>query len=151
MTPAAFIDANIPIYASGRANPYKEACTQVLMMAAERPRAFVTDVEVLQELLHRYLALRLWPLGREVLRGFAEVMRGRIEPVYVNDIELAMTLADGHPTLPARDLLHVAVMRRLGTNRIITADADFDRIPAMVRLDPTDIRRWSGPLLASEA
>jgi len=150
MTPTAFIDANVPIYASGRANPYKEACAQVLMMAAERPWAFVTDVEVLQELLHRYLALRLWPLGREVLRGFAEVMHGRIEPVYVDDIERAMTLADSHPTLPARDLVHAAVMRRLGTDRIITADTDFDRVPAVVRLDPSDIDRWTASVLTSE-
>ena len=151
MSPAAFIDANVPIYASGRAHPYKEACAQVLTMAAERPRAFVTDVEVLQELLHRYLALRAWPLGREVLRGFADLMHGRIEPVYADDIEMAMTLADIGPALPARDLLHAAVMRRLGTDRIITADRDFDRVPAIVRLDPTDIDAWIASLPASEA
>lgn len=148
MTPAAFIDTNVPTYASGRAHPYKEACIQVLMMAAKRPRAFVTDVEVLQELLHRYIALRQWPLGREAIRDFAEAMRGRIEPVYTDDIEMAMTLADGHPTLSARDLIHVAVMRRLGTDRIITADTDFDRIPGLVRLDPTDIDAWGASIAA---
>ena len=146
MTPAAFIDANVPIYASGRAHPYKDACIQVLMMAAKRPLAFVTDVEVLQELLHRYIALRQLPLGREVIQDFAEAMRGRIEPVYVDDIERALTLADNHAELPARDLIHAAVMRRMGTDRIVTADTDFDRIPGIVRLDPADIDAWGASL-----
>ena len=37
------------------------------MMAAENPLAFVTDAEVLQELVHRYVASGRWALGREVL------------------------------------------------------------------------------------
>ena len=151
MNPAAFIDANVPIYASGRPSPYKEACARLIIMAAKRPRAFVTDVEVLQELLQRYIALRQWPLGREVIQDFAEAMRGRIEPVGTDDIETAMTLADGHPTLSARDLVHTAVMRRLGTDRIITADTGFGRIPGIVRLDPLDMDSWGASVLASEA
>ena len=55
MSPAAFIDANVPIYASGREHPNKEPCARILMMAAEHPLSFVTDVEVLQELVHRYV------------------------------------------------------------------------------------------------
>ena len=43
---------------------------------------FVTDSEVLQEMMHRYLASGRWTLGREVVRAFAEAMRGRIEPVH---------------------------------------------------------------------
>ena len=74
MSPAAFIDANVPIYASGRGHPNREPCARVLLMAAEHPLSFVTDVEVLQELVHRYIASGRWALGREVLQGFAEVM-----------------------------------------------------------------------------
>ena len=44
MSPAAFIDANVPIYASGREHPNKAPCTRVLMMVAEHPLSFVTDV-----------------------------------------------------------------------------------------------------------
>ena len=73
-------------------------------------------------------------------------MRGRIEPVYVDDIQRALTLADNHAELSARDLIHAAVMRRLGTDRIITADTGFDRIPGIVRLDPTDIDAWGASL-----
>ena len=150
MSPAAFIDANVPIYASGRDHAYKESCGRILAMAAEHPSSFVTDVEVLQELLHRYLASRRWTLGREVLQSFAELMHDRIEPVLEEDIHLAAELADQHPTVSARDLVHVAVMQRLGSVRIISSDTDFDRLPGVLRLDPADVGEWMDSVLAGE-
>ena len=147
MNPAAFIDANVPIYASGREHPNKAPCAQLLMMVAEHPQSFVTDVEVLQELLHRYLASRRWMLGRRVLRDFAEVMRDRIEPVYEEDVHLAGILADRHPEVSARDLVHTAVMQRLGVDRIISSDADFDRLPGVTRLEPARVGDWRDSVL----
>ena len=64
MSPAVFIDANVPIYAASGDHPYKEPCARILRMAAEQPQPFVTDSEVLQELMHRYLASGRWALGR---------------------------------------------------------------------------------------
>ncbi len=150
MNPAAFIDANVPIYASGRENPNKQPCAQVLMLAAEHPMSFVTDAEVLQELLHRYLASERWALGREVLNSFAEVMRERIEPVYAEDIDLAAKLADSHRGISARDLVHAAVMLRLGVYQIISSDADFDRLPGITRLNPARVGEWGNSVLVGE-
>ena len=150
MSPAAFIDANVPIYAAGRDHPYKEPCGRILSMVAEHPGSFVTDAEVLQELLHRYLASRRWELGREVLHSFAELMHDRIEPVYEADIELAAEMADLHPTVSARDLVHVAVMQRLGSARIISSDTDFDHLPDVLRLNPADVEAWRDAVLARE-
>ena len=62
MSPPAFIDANVPIYAAGREHENREPCVRDLMMAAEHPQSFVTDVEVLQELLHCYVATGRWAL-----------------------------------------------------------------------------------------
>ena len=148
MSQVAFIDSNVPIYASGRPHRYKEPCFQVVMMVVESPRSFVTSVEVLQELLHRYIASRRWTFGREVLKGFAEVMRDRIEPVYEQDLRIAADLADRHPGISARDFVHAAVMRRLGTDLIISADSGFDRLPGLTRLDPVDVGRWGDSVLA---
>lgn len=142
MSPAAFIDANVPIYAAGRAHPLKEPCVQVLLLAAEHPQTFVTDAEVLQELLHRYLSLRLWPVGREAFHRFSELMEERIEAVQAVDIQRAASLADAHHELGARDLLHAAVMQRLGLHRIISADTGFDRLAGMERLDPSQVSIW---------
>ena len=150
MSPAVFLDANVPIYAAGRDHPNKEPCARILMMAAEHPLAFVTDAELLQELLHRYLASQRWTLGREVVRAFAEVMRDRIEPVYVEDIVEAANLADRHQSVSARDLVHAAVMNRMGIDRIVSSDKDFDRLPGITRLDPSNVGEWADSVLAHE-
>ena len=149
MSREVFIDANVPIYAAGREHRYKEPCARILMMAAEHSQAFVTDAEVLQELLHRYVATGRWALGREVLENFAEVMQGRVEPVYGEDIRQAGRLADDHPEVSARDLVHLAVMQRLGLGLIVSADTDFDRLPGVARLDPVDVGEWGARIIAS--
>ena len=146
MSPAVFIDANVPIYAAGREHPYKQPCTRILRILADDPQSFVTDSEVLQEMMHRYLASGRWTLGREVVRAFAEAMRGRIEPVHGEVVSLAAELADRHPGISARDLVHVAVIQRLGINRIISADTDFDRLEGIDRLDPARIEEWQGAI-----
>ena len=142
MIPVAFIDANIPIYAAGREHPYKDPCADILRLVAENPMSFVTDAEVLQGLVHRYRSQDRWSLGREVLRTFALVMQDRIEPVYAGDILSGADLADRHLGISARDLVHAAVMHRLGVEHIISADADFDRLPGINRLDPMLIGEW---------
>lgn len=148
MSPAAFLDTNVPIYAAGWPHPLKEPCAQVLLLVAEQPQAFVTDAEVLQELLHRYLALRLWLQGREVFRRFTELMRERVETVQADDVERAAALADAHPELGGRDLLHAAVMQRLGLRHICSTDTGFDRLTEVERLDPARLESWQHSVLS---
>lgn len=148
MTPATFIDAYVPIYAAGRDHPYKEPCARILNMAADNPEAFATNAEVLQELLHRYVATERWTLGREVVSSFAELMSGRIEPINPQDVLLAAELANEHRGVSARDLVHAAVMRRLDLSRIISADRDFDRVAGIERLDPLQLADWQPYILS---
>ena len=148
MNPVVFIDANVPIYAAGRDHPYKEPCARILRVLADAPQSFVTNSEVLQEIMYRYLASGRWTLGREVVRAFAEAMRGRVEPVHGEDVILATELADRHPGVSARDLVHAAVMRRLGVSRIISADTDFDRLEGVDRLDPARFEEWEDSILS---
>ena len=139
---AIFIDANIPIYAVGREHGLKLASIEVMRLAADKPNGFVTDAEVLQELLHRYVSLRMRVMAREVLRTFAEAMQGRIEPLYASDVQDAATFADRYPALSARDLIHLAVMQRLGVTRIASTDRGFDGIEGVECLDPADFDSW---------
>ena len=69
MNPTVFIDANVPIYAAGREHPYKHPCARILRILADDPQSFVTDSEVLQEMMRRYLDSGRWTLGREADRG----------------------------------------------------------------------------------
>ena len=99
--------------------------------------------------MHLYLASGRWTLGREVVRAFAETMRGRVEPVHAGDVILATELADHHSEVSARDLVHAAVMQRLGVDYIISAGTDFDHLEGIERLDPARVEEWLGTTLAA--
>lgn len=77
-----------------------------------------------------------------MVESFAAMMRGPVSPVTIDDVLEAEQLAKEHRSLSTRDLLHLAVMRRLGVTCIVTADADFDRAPGIIRLDPADDSEW---------
>ncbi len=154
MTPAessglAFVDANVPMYAAGADHRLKAPCIDVMAMIAAHPRAFLTDAEVLQELIHRYLSERRWALGRAVFREFAELMEGRIEPVHAEDVAHAAQMADDCPGVSSRDLVHAAAAQRAGVSRIISADAHFDLLPGVERLAPERVGEWGKMLLAA--
>ena len=142
MTSPLFIDANIPIYAAGRPHPLKQPCVDILVLVEQQQSAFATDAEVLQELVHHYLSVNAWSRGRTIFEGFANLMRGRIEPMIADDVEEATRLALQYPGLSARDLVHIAVMSRMGVDRIITADQGFDRVSHVRRLDRADLTAW---------
>jgi predicted nucleic acid-binding protein len=138
-----FIDANIPTYLGGSEHPLKEPSRNILATVAAHPEPFITDAEVLQELLHRYKSLRMWPEpGERTFIDFALLMRGRIEPMFAEDVQRAADLADAYVRLSARDLVHIAAMERAGATAIVTADHAFDNIDGIERLDPADAATW---------
>lgn len=130
------------MYAGGGEHPLKEPCKRILVLIADQPGAFITDAEVLQEMMHRYLAIRRWGEGSGLFQWFATLMRDRVEPIFAEDVERAAELAVNYPDLSARDLLHSAVMQRLGLRQIVSADAGFDRLAGIERLDPADLPHW---------
>ena len=142
MPPATFIDANVPIYAAGREHPYREPCIRVLAAVNDDPGAFVTDVEMFQEIVHHYPQTERREAGQVVVESFAAMMRGRVSAVTIDDVLAAGHLANEHRGLNSRILLHLAVMHRQGVTRIVTADADFDRAPGIIRLDPANDSEW---------
>lgn len=153
--PRLFLDANVPIYAAGREHPLREPCREVLALAARYPDFFFTDAEVLQEMLHRYLALKRLPEGVRAVQDFAVVTRGSVEGVLVEDVLLACELANRYAKGPgsglaARDLLHAAVMLRCSSSKIVTADKDFDELAGegIRRLDPAQIESWRDAVVA---
>lgn len=137
-----FIDTSIPIYAVGAPHALKAPCSMILGLISGHPRAFWTDAEVLQELLHRYHAINRWAPGKVVFDGFAGLMRGRIEPIFARDVVAAAALAGRWPGLQARDLLHLAVMDRVGSDTLVSADRAFDRVSGITRLDPAGVQSW---------
>lgn len=136
------------MYAGGAEHRLKEYCIRVLQLTRELPSRFTTSAEVLQELIHRYTAIRRWPQGRVMFAEFATLLSGRIHPIYPADVMNAAALADSITTLSARDLLHLAVMRRLQISRIVSTDAKFDHVDGIERLDPMKVGEWRDTVVA---
>jgi len=128
-----FIDSNIPMYLVGQGHPNKDAARRALEEAVAAGVALCTNAEVLQEILHRYMAVRrldrIDPAFHAVL-GVVDV----VYPIERADVERARRLLRTTPRLSARDAIHVAVMQGRDVGRILSFDSVFDGIPGIVRL-----------------
>jgi predicted nucleic acid-binding protein len=147
MTSAIWIDAHVPIYSFGRDHEMKAPSTYIISLIELFPSRFATDSEVLQELLHRYVSLRLWDHYRGVFTDFVNLMADATEAVFGVDIEVAAGLHDRYPGPSSRDLVHAAVMHRVGSTHIVSADRGFDDIDGITRLDPLRVKEWE-PMVA---
>jgi predicted nucleic acid-binding protein len=129
-----FVDSNIPMYLVGAEHPNKATARQLLESAAARGDRLVTDAEVLQEILHRYVAIG----RRDAIAPAFEALLGVVDDVYpveLEDVERARRLLGaGRAPLSARDALHFAVMRRWDVDTIMTFDRAFDATTGIVRL-----------------
>jgi hypothetical protein len=127
-----FVDSNIPMYLVGADHPNKPAARALLEQAIAEGEVLVTDAEVLQEILHRYVAID----RRDAIGPASEVLLGVVDevfPVERADVEQARGLVMASP-LSARDALHLAIMRRRGVDRVMSFDRAFDGLPGVTRI-----------------
>lgn len=132
-----FVDANVPMYARGQEHSYRSSCRQAMTRIANEPMSAFTSAEVLQEILHRYVAIRRAGIGRLLVDQVATLVPN-VLPVTKNDILHAARLSAKYPSLPSRDLVHLAVMLNNGIGAILTVDTHFDGIPQVTRIDPRE-------------
>ena len=83
-----FLDVNVPMYAVGKANPYKEACTWILTEVAHNRVSAAIDTEIVQEVLYRYGALQEWKTAVEMAAGLLNLVPV-VLPVTVGVMETA--------------------------------------------------------------
>lgn len=121
------------MYLVGAPHPHKTDSQCLLeKLISERSR-LVTDAEVLQEILHRYVAID----RRDAIQSAFDALLGIVDQVFAIEqsaAERAKTIVLGHPRLSARDALHIAVMEQHRVEQILSFDAGFDGFPGMVRL-----------------
>jgi len=132
------LDANILMYAAGREHPNKAPCLALLERVARGTVEAGADVEVLQEVLHRYRAIGRWADGRRVYD-----LARRIVPTWlsidVRVLDRARKLLEDDPVLSARDALHAAVYLEVGAEALCSFDLDFDRIAGVDRVEPAQV------------
>jgi predicted nucleic acid-binding protein len=127
------VDSNIPMYLVGAAHPNKEAARRAVEEAVAAGEALCTDAEVLQEILHRYSAIRR---PKDIDPAFDALLSivDIVYPIERADVERARRLLQTTPSLSARDAVHIAVMQARDIGRILSFDVGFDGIPGIVRL-----------------
>lgn len=129
-----FVDSNIPMYLVGAEHPNKPRTLALLERCVGDGERLVTDVEVFQEILHRYVAIA----RREAISPAFEVLLAVIDEVFdvtLKDALRAKEIVLHLTGLSARDALHLAVMEGHGVHRILSFDGGFDQIPGIDRLD----------------
>lgn len=127
------IDSNIPMYLVGAAHPHKSDARRLLEQLVSERRRLVTDAEVLQEILHRYVAIN----RRDAIQPAFDALLGIVDqvlPVDLVAVERAREIVLGQPRLSARDALHLAVMEQHGIEQIVSFDSGFDAFPGATRL-----------------
>jgi uncharacterized protein len=127
------VDSNIPMYLVGGAHPLKTDALRLLERLTSERHRLVTDAEVFQEILHRYVAIN----RRESIQYAFDALRQIVDEVFPVDgatVERAKQIVLGYRRLSARDAVHLAVMEKREIEQILTFDSGFDEFPGISRL-----------------
>ncbi len=128
-----FVDSNVPMYLVGGEHPRKTEAQRLLERCVAERQRLVTDAEVLQEILHRYVAID----RRDAIGPAFDALLGIVDEVFPIDagtVERAKAVVLETRRLSARDAVHLAVMERQRITRILTFDAGFDIVPGIQRM-----------------
>ena len=121
------------MYLVGASHPHKLDAQRLLEKLVRDSRRLVTDAEVLQEILHRYVAIG----RRDAIQPAFDAVLGFVDevlPIDVSAVDRAKQIVLGYQSLSARDAVHLAVMEAHGIDEILSFDAGFDVFPGIARL-----------------
>jgi uncharacterized protein len=127
------IDSNIPMYLIGASHPHKSDAQRLLEKLVSDRQRLVTDAEVLQEILHRFVAIG----RRDAIQPAFDALLGVVDQVLAVDLavaERAKQIVLGRRQMSARDAVHLAVMEQHGIEQILSFDSGFDGFPGITRL-----------------
>ena len=121
------------MYLVGTPHTHKSDARRLLEKVVSERQSLVTDAEVLQEILHRYVAID----RRDAIQPAFDALIGIVDQVLAVDrsiAERAKQIVLGYRQLSARDAVHIAVMEHHGIEQIMTFDSGFDGFPGITRL-----------------
>jgi predicted nucleic acid-binding protein len=127
------VDSNIPMYLVGATHAHKSDAQHLLEKLVSDRQRLVTDAEVLQEILHRYVAIN----RRDAIQPAFDALLGIVDQVLSVDrsvAERAKQIVLGHRRISARDAVHLAVMEHHEIEQILSFDSGFDGFPGISRL-----------------
>lgn len=127
------LDSNIPMYLVGAPHRHKADAQRLLEKLLRGGERLVTDAEVLQEILHRYVAID----RRDAIQPAFDALLGVVDEVLPVDraaVARAKEIVLGYRRLSARDAVHISVMEQHGISQILSFDAGLDSFPGINRI-----------------
>ncbi|MGO9515438.1 MAG: type II toxin-antitoxin system VapC family toxin [Candidatus Korobacteraceae bacterium] len=127
------VDSNVPMYLVGAPHPLKIDAQRWLEKLVREGQRLVTDAEVLQEILHRYVAID----RRDAIQPAFDALLAVVDEVLsVNSaaVERAKQIVLEYRRLSARDAVHLSIMEQHGIERILSFDSGFDSFPGITRI-----------------
>ena len=121
------------MYLVGSPHPHKADAQRLLEKLITDRERLVTDAEVLQEILHRYVAID----RRDAIQPAFDALLGLVDEVLSVDrgaVERAKQIVLGYRQLSARDAVHLSVMEQNGIHQILSFDSGLDACPGITRL-----------------
>ena len=128
-----FIDSNVPMYLVGAEHPNKARAISLVGNLIRNGERLVTNVEVYQEILHRYTAIRRTDAIDAAFRSLDAFVDG-VLTFGMTEIRMARAIVGALKGVSARDALHAAIMRSNRIHRILSFDRGFDAISDIERL-----------------
>lgn len=129
-----FLDTNVAMYAAGGKHRLQVPCQRIIQAAGQGRISVVVSTEVLQELLHRYVALGERQRACSLVEHVADLSM-TILPIAHQDIITAMELLRRYTALMTRDAIHLATMLNHQITELLSTDQAFDTVPEIHRVD----------------
>lgn len=121
------------MYLVGAPHPHKVDAQRLLEKLVSGRQSLVTDAEVMQEILHRYVAIN----RRDAIQPAFDALLGIADEVLPVDRFIAVRAKEivmGYRQISARDAVHLAIMEHHGIEQILSFDSGFDGFPGITRL-----------------
>lgn len=121
------------MYLVGASHPHKADAKRWLEELVSNQERLITDAEVLQEILHRYVSIA----RPDAIQPAFDALLGVVDEVFPVDrgaVERARRIVLGRRGLSARDAIHLATMQIHGIKKILSFDRGFDDFPGITRL-----------------
>jgi uncharacterized protein len=126
------------MYAAGQAHPLRDPSVRIVRLVRDGQLDGVISAEVVQEILHRFVAIRRPDIGARLARDALDLF-SPVLPITHAVMARMPALIEGYPSLAARDLVHVATCLEHGLDTIVSPDRGLDAVSEVRRLDPPDL------------
>src|SRR2546429_676493 len=127
------VDSSIPMYLVGAPHPHKADARRLLEKLVGDRQRLVTDAEVLQEILHRYVAIS----RRDAIQPAFDALLGIADQVLAVDLaaaERAKEIVMGHRQMRSEEHTSELQSRLHLVCRLLSFDSGFDGFPGITRL-----------------